>query len=330
MIFFNTNFSNDMNTLFNSEKEILNYALDSQKNLKNIILKYIQSFVEFNTLNLNCANLILEILQNLKYSLELCNNNISLSNIILQDFEQIILSIKNQDPNLNELTNSYNKNYTELSNLIGQNTLKIEQCLNNIFEKSRSDFISTLINPSTQSEIIEEIIPKETDQEPQKTPFEIESNHQTEIIPNREVDIHTVYIENTLTVSETSKKVTLPYKLSEVQELFENSNGKYSSIDEIIDEKFTLPIEIFKNPFISRFKEAFKLMRNKEKRSFTESIELGVELMFNYNLHPAIISACKNLDELDIYLDYLEDGETNKFDCFKIVFQLPPTIIKSD
>ena len=330
MIFFNTNFSNEMNTLFNSEKEILQYSLDSQKNLKSIVLKYIQSFVGFNTLDLNCANLILEILQNLKESLELCNSNISLSNIIMQDFEQIILSIQNQDPNLNELTNSYNKNYTVLNKLVSQNTLKIEQCLNDIFEKSDSDFISTLIVPSTQSEIIEEIIPEATKQEPQKTISETESIHKSEIVPSPEIDMQPIYIENTLIVSETSKKVTLPYKLSEVQELFENSAGKYSSIDEVIDEKFTLPIETFKNPFISRFKEAFKLMRNKEKSSFTESIELGVELMFNYNLHPAIISACKNLDELDIYLDYLEDGETNKFDCFKVVFQLPPAIIKSD
>ena len=68
-------------------------------------------------------------------------------------------------------------------------------------------------------------------------------------------------------------------------------------------------------------------MRKKEKASISDSFELGFELMFNYNLHPAIIAACKNLDELDIYLDYLETGETNNFDCFEIIFELPPAVV---
>ena len=69
-------------------------------------------------------------------------------------------------------------------------------------------------------------------------------------------------------------------------------------------------------------------MRKREHSSFLEAIDLGTELAFNYNLHPAIISACKNLDELDIYLDYLDTGGTDKFDCFKIIFELAPMITK--
>ena len=50
--------------------------------------------------------------------------------------------------------------------------------------------------------------------------------------------------------------------------------------------------------------------------------------MFNYNLYPAIITACKNLDELDIYLAYLETGEVDKFRIFDIVYQLSPALSK--
>ena len=71
-------------------------------------------------------------------------------------------------------------------------------------------------------------------------------------------------------------------------------------------------------------------MRIKEKASVIKAFELGMELFFNYNLHPAIISACKSLDELDIYLDYLEDNETHKFDCFKIIFDMAPIEVKSN
>lgn len=59
------------------------------------------------------------------------------------------------------------------------------------------------------------------------------------------------------------------------------------------------------------------------------SFDLATELLFNYNLHPAIISACRNLDELDIYLDRPDSGETDKFSCFNIVFEIPPVIYKN-
>ena len=55
-----------------------------------------------------------------------------------------------------------------------------------------------------------------------------------------------------------------------------------------------------------------------------EAFDLGMELTFNYNLHPAIICACKTLSELDLYLDYLDNKENGKFDCFKIIFDVPP------
>ena len=67
---------------------------------------------------------------------------------------------------------------------------------------------------------------------------------------------------------------------------------------------------------------------DKEKASIKDAIDLGLELMFNYNLYPAIITACKNLDELDIYLAYLETGEIDKFKIFNIIYQLSPTLSK--
>ena len=31
-----------------------------------------------------------------------------------------------------------------------------------------------------------------------------------------------------------------------------------------------------------------------------------------------------NLDELDIYLDYLDNNQTDKYNCFSITFEIPP------
>ncbi len=134
--------------------------------------------------------------------------------------------------------------------------------------------------------------------------------------------------ENTLVISEKTKKVFLPYNLNCVEDLLKNNPSKYSNLENVIEKEFTLPLEQFKSPSLSRFREAFKLVRNKENGSFKESLDLAMELFFNYNLHPAIISACKNLDELDIYLDYLSDNETEKFNCFNIEFEAMPVLVK--
>lgn len=135
-------------------------------------------------------------------------------------------------------------------------------------------------------------------------------------------------LENTLIISETSKKIILPYTLKDLENTLKTSNNKFSNIQEIIDKEYTVPYTNYSNPSISRFKEAYNLARNKEKLSMIQSFNLGMELLLNYNLHPAIISACKSLNELDIYLDYLENGETDKFKIFNIKFEVVPIIVK--
>ena len=132
---------------------------------------------------------------------------------------------------------------------------------------------------------------------------------------------------NTLIISEEDNKVYLPYSSEEVLKKFENNPTKYSSIDDLIEKEYILPNNLFKHPIRSRFREAFKLMRVKEHSSFAAALELAIELMFESHLNPAIITACKNLRELDIYLDCLDDNELDKFKCFKIVYKAVPLTV---
>ena len=129
-----------------------------------------------------------------------------------------------------------------------------------------------------------------------------------------------------LLISEIQNKVFLPYSIDELNEIFKK-NKKYNSLQEIIDDKYTLPLDRYKNPFVSRFKEAYSLMRNRENASIIDSINLAVEVTFNSLLNPAIITACKNLDELDIYLDCLSSNELDKFDIFEIKYEIRPSKI---
>lgn len=131
----------------------------------------------------------------------------------------------------------------------------------------------------------------------------------------------------TLVISEEDGKVYLPYTKDEIKE--EVSQNKGIKIGELIEEKYILPLDKYKNSMKARFREGYNLMRKKEGKSRKSAIMLGIELMFETNLHPAIISACKNLEELDIYLDCLEDNELEKFSCFKIIYKSLPAIRKT-
>ena len=132
---------------------------------------------------------------------------------------------------------------------------------------------------------------------------------------------------DTLIISDEDSKVYLPYTSEEVLKKFEVNPTKYDSITDLIEKEYILPNTLFKHPVRARFREAYKLMRLKEHSSFVAALELAIELMFESHLNPAIITACKSLQELDIYLDCLDDNELDKFKCFKIVYKtLPMTV----
>lgn len=160
----------------------------------------------------------------------------------------------------------------------------------------------------------------------------------TEIVANEdginfEIDEEKV-IENslednkTLVISEEDGKVYLPYTKEDIKkDVLQNKGAK---ISEVIDQKYVLPLDKYKNSMRARFREGYNLMYYREKKSKRSAIMLGIELMFESNLHPAIISACKTLEELDIYLDCLEDNELEKFSCFKIIYKSLPTLHKNN
>ena len=54
------------------------------------------------------------------------------------------------------------------------------------------------------------------------------------------------------------------------------------------------------------------------------SIGSTFEVTFNNSLNPAIITACKSLEELDLYLDCLESNSLDKFEPFDIKYEVLP------
>lgn len=187
---------------------------------------------------------------------------------------------------------------------------QLSKCLENI---------SIIINNTENSEILNDLKKSLKKLTPILQNFEQNIN-ELEISLS---DENTTFDNNTLLISEIQNKVVLPYTISELQQILD-SNKHYTNLQDVIDKVYTIPIDKYKNSLKSRFKETYNLMRHKEKYSVFDSLNLALELSFNTLLNPAIISACKNLDELDVYLDCLSSNELDKFDLFNIKYEILP------
>lgn len=139
-----------------------------------------------------------------------------------------------------------------------------------------------------------------------------------------------IEIENNsvLLISEIQNKVILPYTEEEVKEILKKDDNEYKNEIDVIEHEFTRPLDKYKDPFVARFKETYELTTQRDMYSKLDGIKLGLELFNKRYLHPAIITACRNTDELDVYLDCLSKNELEDFKIFEIKYELHPVIIK--
>lgn len=188
-------------------------------------------------------------------------------------------------------------------------------------EGNNFDNIDTLNKIDIQNDISSEI---DIDNDPASDLFKM-MDSLSDIISKLENEeealVSSIYDCNTLLISEETQKVYLPYTSEEVSEKLNNSK-EYKTINDVIESEYTVPLSVYKNPISARFKEAYTLMRVKEKSSVRAAIDLGLDLMFTSNLNPAIITACKNIVELNSYLDCLYNNETDKFEYFNIIYKI--------
>lgn len=330
---------NTRKDIIENEKNTLILMIDSQNVKKGILSDTMQRFANYaDTVAPKDKNdSIAFFLNNFKNSLAIANTNIFLLNNLLNLLNELLNIKENKnekndkdDKEFFEKLDKYNVSFMEANEIILNNTIQIEQTLSHILSFSELAFDSK----NKLNNLITNIANKNL------VNLNVEENKasvDTISINNMPVDESLIqefnkeeHPENTLVVSEKEGIVLLPFTLKEINTIYSENKDKYTTFKQIIEEKFTVKFDEYKNPALARFREAFKLMRIKEKASVIKAFELGMELFFNYNLHPAIISACKSLDELDIYLDYLEDNETHKFDCFKIIFDMAPIEVKSN
>ncbi len=312
MLFYNFNtlddfIKNNLISNIQAEKENLNQLKSLYSNKKSNLLKITTNMIDITDFMEEHLEDFQEVISSLKKSFE----NIDTIDILIDKLEEnlainISLYERHFEYNINEIKANlvdYNKQREELFNKILE------------FENTSTSILNSAIELSFQAT-----------SKKKKKPVMPNIYKKDNIT----VDIkQEPYDHNVLIVSEKEQKAYLPFFYSKIKEIFERGNTPYMSLQDVVNELYVIPLNRFKSSSIARFREAFHLIRDKEKGSITKALDLGLELMFKYNLNPIIIAACRNLDELDIYLACMDENDMSHFPCFDIKFEVMPQVVKN-
>lgn len=304
------------------------------------ILDQIANMQMENVAITNTSNL-LSIIESIKETLDKIRDNIESSKKLLNEIKDIILRIDKlisngeKDLRLKADINYFYMLYIEKQNMIEESNIKYEKLLLNTYEyvffnisnieknKETSDLDKS--EEKKEENKIESAQKNEANIQDETKISQTEKEDEASKDTNQIQDLSKEIIDNnTLVISEMQNKVFLPYKVSELEKVLKENEKKYESIQDLIDKKYVVSLDRYKNATFARFKEAYHLMREKEKSSFSEALDLALEVTFKYNLNPAIITACRNLDELDVYLDCLDQNELDDFKIFDIRYDVAP------
>ena len=284
------------------EKESLKATLQIQNLLNKQILTFLKNFMSNYEIkaNNNSENMSSKYLSEAIQTLTKSNDNIAHIKELSAILDNINLTVKTS-------VEQYNEKFSSYMDKIYGNTSQIEEFIHNI---SINDL----------SEILED----------QNKTDEQEVMVGSSFMSSCELD--SAFVENTLIISSIQNKVILPYTINDIYQALlvqsnsdDESQSQITSINDVIEKVYTKPLYNYKFSALARFREGYRLMVDKEKKSKFEAIMYAIELFTNYNLHPAIITACKNQEELDIYLSCLEDNTLNEFNFFNIKFEIPPS-----
>ena len=288
---------NDIQKLENYKKTYMQkiYEYKEGTNYINSLLKEQQCTQIIDTLSKN-SEIKIEIYDTQVLKIE---RNLEILNDILENIDNL-----SQD----ELIKKYNKKYTEIERDISINNINFEQNKENFQQNIQEKYNE---NKETKEEIV--------------------SNDMDDVPVNEEIssDINEIQNNDTLLISEILNAVVLPYTAEEVLEILEKENHTYKTAEDVIKDKFTRKLSDYRIQFMSRYNETIKLLTVRQNYKIGESILLALEIMKKRFLHPAIISACRNLDELDVYLDCLEKNEVDDFKIFKIKYEIHPILVKN-
>ncbi len=314
---FNNDFNNLLENISKTNSNYLNFMNNYENFIKPPFINETTSIIEDTT-----KEQIQEIVQE-----ELVANETTVEKNISEDFineESIIekniidepvitktptseTSINLEEPNEESLfdkTNSTNIEEPSTESLIEKEIIQ---------ESVAQTIAKEIINELTVDHI-EENIKQEKNIKKDFTIIEDSENNQTEeFIPSIDLQEKELVIKKDLGIA------ILPYSISDLDELFLDDPEKYSSIQDIIDKEYTVNLKDFENSSITRYKEAFKLAKEKSDYTFSQAVNFAKKLLVENEVTALIIASCKNVKELEEYIECLNNNKLKEFHHFKII-----------
>lgn len=218
------------------------------------------------------------------------------------------------DKYINKKSMSKNKN----SNI--KNNIKIDVD-KNALEKVLSQVVETIIDKSENKMNTEEKIVTEYIEEKKEKKIG-NRKYLEEQISKIKLGINN---NKMLIISENTGKVYLPYTISELEEYMYKNQRKYSNIKDLIEREYIIDYnKYFEKPVKARFLETYKLIKNREGKNIFIALFNSIKMMFYRNINAAIIAACKKQIELNNYLYFLKNENTEAYEYFKIIYDINP------
>lgn len=314
-----TNTSHSLNLLNNyfseNEFDFINNANSENKKLDAIIdqeIKYKDTLG--NIINyLNGKNMF-ELLSKAQSILNDVNTNIRLledlkdiSSKIGIDIINLLVNVE-ENPDEKEKFSSQIQELKDLINTFMKTNKNVESkvSLNN---KTIEDFFSVSVIKDFLSSI-------------NYNANEVNNNNQNSSIVR---DSGQINDNPVLVISEKLKKVFLPYYKREIDLYLEQYPNSYKSAKDVINKEFVLPLDHYMHhPVVARFRETYALIRDRESKSIIDALKYALDIMFHYELNPAIIAACKTQEQLEHYMDCAEKNRLDEFKDFEIRFEVAP------
>ena len=225
----NTDFNIQVNNVLKNIDEKLNIQQEKKKTLLNC-LESINTPLMDNVFNNEINIRLSTLLQSINKGHALTVKNIS----DLENLKSFFYNIYHDSQNISNKENKkllnmvkeYNKLATSCKSNIYNSSIVIDNIIFNYTEEFKSiinDYLS-IISKSINT---------------------IQTNTQN----SKPKDNN----NKTLIISEIKNKVILPYSISDLEEILSN-NSNYHTIQDVIDNEYTIPLSQYINPRLSRFK----------------------------------------------------------------------------
>lgn len=284
--------------------------LSSQKAFSKQILVFLKNFLGNVDIDSTFSNDVNNLISDASEYLSKINKNIETYTNLLEQLESIKANLDTikYSETVSAIT-KYNKCLSSTTSQIMHSNTEIEKFIHSMSSIDISEYISI--------DALDKISEAPDSDEAVVVPKSTRKRRSTSKLT-----------DDTLIISEIDGTVTLPYKVADLKRILRKNPEKYTSLSDIILDQYTIPLSNYKVSAVARFKEAYKLIMDREHGTKKEALKLAVELFSNYSLHPAIITACKNLNQLDVYLSCLEFNELDDFRFFKIEYKSLPVVGK--